>query len=374
MPVEVDERCSGCSACAYVCPIKCIEMYDNREGFSFPRIDIDVCIHCGRCEKACPLNVNNTIVPQTAISFCTDNGTTLNQCASGGAFTTLARKFIECGDIAVGVSDDVHRGSHFVLVESAGELKKVSGSKYYQCNLGTETLSLLVDVLKGGRKVLFGGTPCQVQAIKNVVAPSLQENLYLIDLVCQGVPSRESIRQFRLETEKAAGRKLVKHLFRMKAVGHEGSYVTCLEFDNGVKRTHIDGEDICTRVFMYQVSLRESCYVCPFAQKERVGDLSLGDYWSSQLDGSFVRGSTSLILINTDKGQELKQLLIGTGTTVPVSVSQAIAGNVPLHHPIHRPFERNYFYYLLDCLGFKRAAEICTWRYIPRRILEHIVK
>ena len=42
--------------------------------------------------------------------------------------------------------------------------------------------------MKKGRKVIFSGTPCQVQAALNL-NEELRENLYLIDVVCHGVPS-----------------------------------------------------------------------------------------------------------------------------------------------------------------------------------------
>ncbi len=57
VPARVDllpkHRCVGCGLCVAVCPKNCITMARDEEGFSYPEIDIDVCINCGLCSKQC---------------------------------------------------------------------------------------------------------------------------------------------------------------------------------------------------------------------------------------------------------------------------------------------------------------------------------
>ena len=51
----VDKRqCCGCTACVQKCPKHCIFLYEDGEGFLYPKIDINNCIDCGLCEKVCP--------------------------------------------------------------------------------------------------------------------------------------------------------------------------------------------------------------------------------------------------------------------------------------------------------------------------------
>lgn len=51
----VDKRqCCGCAACVQKCPKHCISLYEDEEGFLYPRIDTNNCIDCGLCEKVCP--------------------------------------------------------------------------------------------------------------------------------------------------------------------------------------------------------------------------------------------------------------------------------------------------------------------------------
>lgn len=49
------ERCCGCEACRQICPMKCIEMKEDEEGFMYPFIQEEVCINCDRCIRVCPV-------------------------------------------------------------------------------------------------------------------------------------------------------------------------------------------------------------------------------------------------------------------------------------------------------------------------------
>ena len=49
--------CTGCGACAQVCPPKCIEVIDNLDSLPPKRVlvqHLDACIVCGQCERYCP--------------------------------------------------------------------------------------------------------------------------------------------------------------------------------------------------------------------------------------------------------------------------------------------------------------------------------
>jgi len=51
------ENCTGCGACAEVCPSKCIEVIDELDISPARRTlihHLDACILCGQCERYCP--------------------------------------------------------------------------------------------------------------------------------------------------------------------------------------------------------------------------------------------------------------------------------------------------------------------------------
>lgn len=49
------EDCCGCSACEAVCPMQCITMISDDQGFFYPCADDLKCIGCFKCIEVCPL-------------------------------------------------------------------------------------------------------------------------------------------------------------------------------------------------------------------------------------------------------------------------------------------------------------------------------
>lgn len=47
--------CTGCMACYNTCEKQAIEIIEDEEGFSYPKIDQIKCIQCKRCQKVCPV-------------------------------------------------------------------------------------------------------------------------------------------------------------------------------------------------------------------------------------------------------------------------------------------------------------------------------
>ena len=49
------ENCCGCTACYAICPNSAIDMIEDKNGFIYPRIDVNKCIKCRMCIKVCPI-------------------------------------------------------------------------------------------------------------------------------------------------------------------------------------------------------------------------------------------------------------------------------------------------------------------------------
>ena len=165
--------------------------------------------------------------------------------------------------------------------------------------------------LKNGLKVLFIGTPCQVAGIKNAFA-NHDENLMTIDLVCHGVPSNAMLqaslpkRILNSDADRIDFRESTRYLFSVK----KGDLTI---FERPLNR------DYYSKGFFVGLFYRDSCYICPFAQSRRIGDITLGDFWG--IDRSVVpidpKTGISLFLVNTTKGQKLyKEILPEIGTIV----------------------------------------------------------
>ena len=192
-------KCCGCGACYNVCPCKCISMYVDSEGFSYPMIDKNRCIDCGLCEKICPVLHPVQIAEKPVVFAAINNNVAIRErSSSGGIFTLLAERTIKKDGIVFGASFDENWR---VVHQYTGTMEGVArfrGSKYVQSDMGT-SFQDAKHFLDQGREVLFSGTPCQIAGLKNYLRKSYS-NLFTVDLACHGTPSPDIWRKYLLET------------------------------------------------------------------------------------------------------------------------------------------------------------------------------
>ena len=83
--------CSGCEACANICPHKAICMIPDSEEFRYPKINIDLCTNCGLCRKVCPYNLSPQKCSGMNYTFGghIKNQKVLSESTSGGAFSAI---------------------------------------------------------------------------------------------------------------------------------------------------------------------------------------------------------------------------------------------------------------------------------------------
>ena len=60
--LKIGIKCVGCRSCEQSCPVSCIKLRENQEGFIYPTIDTDLCIECGKCINACPVEKKDYIL------------------------------------------------------------------------------------------------------------------------------------------------------------------------------------------------------------------------------------------------------------------------------------------------------------------------
>lgn len=95
-----DKRdCCGCTACANICPKRCIQMKTDNEGFLYPDIDECQCIKCNACESVCP--IRNPVAEKQTIQKANlvqhrDEKVRLDSSA-GGAFTAITTVVLQKG-------------------------------------------------------------------------------------------------------------------------------------------------------------------------------------------------------------------------------------------------------------------------------------
>lgn len=158
--------CTACAACVSICPKRCISMYEDKEGFLQPRIDVSLCIECHKCEKVCPILNPLPILDDfetKAYAVINKDDEVRAQSSSGGVFFPLAKWVIEQGGVVFGARwNDKWEVVHD-FAEDLDGVKAFMRSKYVQSVVGY-TLRQAKQFLDAGRWVLYSGTPCQLGA------------------------------------------------------------------------------------------------------------------------------------------------------------------------------------------------------------------
>ncbi len=271
-------QCCGCGACKAVCPGRAIVMAPDSEGFSYPKVNKKACIDCGRCEAVCPINYHHK---HEMTEKCIYLGTQAKDdrvrfsSSSGGVFPILARYILSCGGVIFGATMDFNGVVYHKDIQSVEEIGPLQKSKYVQSEMA-DCFEKIGNYLKSGRKVLFAGTPCQCQAVKQYIGKK-DDKLLLVDLVCYGVASPEVWKKYIGELEKKYHGKVSDFCFRDKREKDNGHTVS-MKID-GKEHAYSMDQDIFCKLYFRNCIIRPSCYSCRFCTPERESDMTIGDFW-----------------------------------------------------------------------------------------------
>lgn len=343
--------CTGCSACYNICPKDCIDMVEDENGSLIPKINNEKCINCGMCIKVCPENneikYNEPIKVYAAWSL--DEETRKNS-ASGGIAYEIYKYFINIGGAAVGTSFNSEMILEHKLATTMEEIKRFRGSKYVQSSIG----KVYVDVKKKlieGQEVVFIGTPCQINGLKNFLKNIDTKNLLIIDLVCHGVPPIKYLQDY-LDYLKI--KDIIDDIsFR----GRNNWNFTAYKKNKVIYMKH-NKEDLYYKAFLNSLFYRENCYNCKYARKERISDITLGDFWGLGKKEDFkykTEDGVSLILVNTEKGNNIINKIKDNLFIKERTLEEAIEGNAQLNHPSKKKDDTDIFRKIYMEDGFDKA-------------------
>ncbi len=331
-------NCCGCTACLNVCPTEAITMKKDNKGFNYPVIDKEKCIKCGMCRNVCPLknklDFNNNLNIYAAKNKNID---IRKKSSSGGIFYLLAENIIADGGVVYGAQYDEQLKVEHTRINKKVEIQKLMGSKYTQSDM-KRTFKNVSEDLVSGKIVLFSGTPCQISGLyKYLELKRIKtDKLITIDIICHSVPSNKVYKDYIKYMEKKYKSKIKKINFRNKS-NHKINNLS-IEFENGKNYIGSVDKDIYYRLFFLELINRDSCYNCRFKSFERISDITIGDYWEiSRLDKSFDdENGVSLVLINTNKGQELfnkiKNKIEYKESSRDICIQPSLKNNVRLNH------------------------------------------
>lgn len=341
MHIEITNKynCCGCTACAVACTKESITMVSDNLGFKYPQVDERTCIDCGRCIDICQFKKNYNreklyLDPIIYGARCTDIKE-LEKSQSGGGFFAISEIFIENGGIVYGVVASPFCVKHG-KAENTTERNNMRGSKYIQSDLSGVFRDIKKELI-AGRKILFSGTPCQVAGLKSYIGREYSKALYTIDLLCHGVASPKIWKDYLCYLENKYKGKIKKVNFRDKKYGWKNSLESYV-----IGNRVVTGTSFLDLYFSHYIS-RECCANCHFTNYNRVGDITLGDFWGWERSHSEYQDNKgiSLLFVNSEKGEVLfekaKDFLVYTHSNKEDCKQQV------LQHPTPHNINRNKF-------------------------------
>ena len=349
MYIAGTDVCTGCGACAALCPVGCIEMKEDKIGHFYPFIHKEKCLGCDLCRKSCPVMNKPKAYPTGKAYACWSlDGEDRKSSTSGGFASVASAIIIEEGGVVYG-SALTPDGIKHIRVSDRENLKKLKGSKYVQSPID-EIYKPLSEDMKNGLKVLFVGTPCQTAGVKAYLGKEY-DNLLLIDLICTGVPPQKL---------------LWEHLGCKSAMPQEisfrdgfGGRLTIRSNGSAIYQK-FDYEDYFFMGFREHLYFRESCYQCPFTGLSRCSDMTIGDFWGLGKKEPFLydtKDGVSLVMPHNKKGEDLIEKCRDRLFMEERKLDEAIDSNLRYIKPPakHKNSESFRKYYINN--GFKYALK-----------------
>ena len=304
-------ECYGCGACKDICPTHAIEMVSDEEGFKYPVVDEEKCINCGACSKVCIRKAGQLIeykesYPKVYSVMNKEEEVRMNS-SSGAIFPELAKYVIEeKKGFVVGVKFDKDMRVVSDIADNMEDVKAFYGSKYVKSDFDgifPRVKKLLID----NQTVLYSGLPCECAALRSYLKKDY-ENLIICEILCHAGPSPKIYEKYIDYLNKKYNSRVINLTFRDKSKGwqiHEATMV--IDFENGKTLNVNARKNNYFRAFLNDYIARPSCSNCGYTYQNRVGDVTIGDFWGiKDIDPSMYDDKgASVLLINNIKGNKV---------------------------------------------------------------------
>lgn len=350
--IRTDDKslCSGCGTCALVCPKACISFKKDVLGCLYATIDEKSCLNCGMCLKVCPIqqSFDTQNIGICAYAAYAQDDNIRFRGSSGGIFESISELFIKQGGSVFACEFDEKLKLRMVEASTIDEARNLTKSKYLQSE-AAGVFPIVMERVKSGKIVLVCSTPCQIAALRKYLGElSGANNLYLIDFFCHGVPSQEMFDRCLDYIERREGIKITSYEFRSKKKnGATPHYFTLKYRKNGAEKIKTDLylNDPFYLGFQKYITLRDSCYNCPYGLGNHAGDITIGDFHDVDryLKGINRFDGVSTVIVNTDKGQKMWETVHGELVVHPINLDRLHSDHQVYVGGTKEPKERSEF-------------------------------
>ena len=121
------------------------------------------------------------------------------------------------------------------------------------------------------------------------------DSLYVVDLICHGVPNNRLFKDHIAFLERVYKSKIEGYHFRDKKYGWN-AYNNSVLLEGG-KTVSKWINQVYYSFFVKNVSLRPSCYQCPYRSHHRQGDITIADFWGYEKVTGKKQNNTGISLV-----------------------------------------------------------------------------
>jgi len=338
--------CTGCFACIRSCNYQAIEKENDDLGFVYPKITLNNCITCHKCQDRCPVYRDNLIKQnilnnETTIAYTLKHNDrqVVRASSAGGMFTQLSDYVLENNGLVYGVVLDENLEVVYQRADTKEVRDLMRGAKYVEADISNMYSLIMKDLIRG-HLVLFTGTPCQCAGIKSIFKGTrYYPNLIILDFVCHGVSSPLFYQDFKVMIERQHKGKLQGINFTSKQRDYDSTQAMDYTINNQV----ISDDTFNLLYKKHSLILRDSCYECPFTSLSRCSDLTLAQaYGVEHYDAhSYDKNGVSTLLVNTDKGMDLFDKIKDFVTYKDVDLKHILNNQEHLSNPPSKPNNYN---------------------------------
>lgn len=293
---------------------------------------------------------------------------TVMKSSSGGAFSAICYSLFESYEskaCVYGAAFTSEMEISHIAAYSFKECRAFYGSKYVKSKCGSDVFSDIALKLKDNWHIVFSGTPCQIYALKQSLSKAdvSTDTILFVDMICHGTPKVEVWKAYKKWLEGSNNGRLVKYSFRYKPEGWK-AYPAYAEFDNGAKLINTAETSVFSRLHIKRYSIAKGCFNCPFSSRDRVSDITLGDFWGVERENTKInsKNGVSLVLANTTKGvnviENIKKVSPQKGySTVEIHSDNYLEYQQNLKTPTPMPDNYDQFWTDFNSLSFEKVLE-----------------